>query len=950
MRVARLAAGLAKARRPQAAAPAPPPPPPPRPASAAVAAAAAARPPPPPPPPTPPAAADAPAPPSQSQSADLARARELLPPADDGGSAAVAGVPAGWGPARLAAFLERTGVKPLGVDKAAGETRGVARFAGPADRARARQALADMGPAAASGLSLLLPLDPAPSPVSAAAAGKRPPTAATADAADAPRAAKAARPALAADAPTAARPPQPQRQAPGQAADVREAVCPWHAVPYGEQLRLKAATVHDALRRAAEGVRAIHDRRRAPPAGNVGGGGGGGGGGGVGSSGEAPLPAWLVAAAQRPGGAAAPFPAIVRAPQLEGYRSKSEFSVGLDLGGRPAVGFLHGSFRDGVTAVGDASRCRHTSAAARGYAALLQRFLRGDGAGAVGGVGGVGGGGGAAAPAAAAFATGGAASALEAWDKTSNSGFWRMLLVREGRAATFLPLPLPAGGEAAPAATNANANATVAPARLADVPLERWLVRLPEAQFGGGDAAEGDAEHPAVAAFQALLRADGPAAALEQVPPLLEPAAAAAAGREAEGGAAAEATAAAAAAPGATNAAEPRAPPPDEVMIAIQVNPLYVKNRTAAGERAALAAAAARELRALAAAFFAAAATPAAPSSSPSLPAPTSLLVQYHFGVSNAAPANAPLMPLEKAAADFDAIAAGRDDDDDKADKDAGATAAAAAPPPANALPGAPPLASGPGSCADDPQCLHESLCDLRFRISPAAFFQVNAPSTCLLYRLVGDFAAASAAPASDAAAPDAAAAADSPAADGAAPAAPAAAAAPPSCQLLLDVCCGTGTIGVSLSDRAARVYGVDSSAPAIEDARRNAAANAGSAGRCEFVCATAESALPPLLRERGVSSLSPGSVVAVADPPRAGLHKNVLRALLAASPTVRRLVLVSCNPASLADNLVELCRPPWSRARGEAREGAAFRPVLAVAVDLFPHTRHVEAVVLLER
>jgi SAM-dependent methyltransferase len=401
------------------------------------------------------------------------------------------------------------------------------------------------------------------------------------------------------------------------------------------------------------------------------------------------------------------------------------------------------------------------------------------------------------------------------------------------------------------------------------------------------------------------LRADGPAAALESVPPLLEP------GQDGPG---------AAAAPGATNSAEPRAPPSDEVMLAIQVNPLYVKNRVDATERASLAASAAKELRALAA-FFAAAA-----SSDASLPAPTSLLVQYHFGVSNAAPSNAPLMPLEKAAADFDAVAAGREDGGDKD--------VAGPPPPANAFPGAPSLTSGPGSCADDPLCLHESLCDLRFRISPAAFFQVNAPATCLLYRLVGDFAAAGAAPASDGAAPDAS---------------DAAAAASPNCQLLLDVCCGTGTIGVSLSDRAARVYGVDSSAPAVEDAKRNAAANASAAGRCEFVCATAESALPPLLRDKAVSSLPPGAVVAVADPPRVGLHKNVLRALLAA-PAVRRLVLVSCNPASLSENLVELCRPAWSRARGEAREGDPFRPVLSVAVDLFPHTRHVEAVVLLER
>jgi tRNA (uracil-5-)-methyltransferase len=930
-KVARAAGALAKARL------APPPPPPatarPPTAAAAPPAPGAVVPPTPPkpqqqkqdPPPPPsqqqqqkptqqPAPAAAAAAPPPSPSPDHARALELLPASDDGTCAAVAGVPAGWGPARLSAFLERTGVKPLAVEKAPGEARALARFAGPGERAKARQALADMGPSAAAGLALLLPGrslggSKRPAPEAAAAAGGQ---------AEQEKGAGAAA--------TATAPPAHKKAARAAAAssgepndDVRAAVCPWHDVAYGEQLRRKASTVLDALRRAADGVQGIYDSRAAAAGGEA----------------PTPPPAWLAAAAQRPGGAAAPLPAIVRAPQLEAYRSKSEFSVGRDLQGRPAVGFLHGSFRDGVTAVGDASRCRHTGHAARAYAALLQRFLRGGGGG--GGDGGAGAGGeGAAAIAAAAAqpATGDRPSALDAWDKASNSGFWRLLLVREGRAATFLPLP--GGGQAAAAAS------------LAEVPLERWLVRLPDAQFGGleepnkmEEDQQQQQQHPAVDAFRRMLLAppsSSPAAApppaLADVPPLLEPQNA---------------------------AAEPRAPPPDELMLALQINPLYVKNRADASERARLAAAAACELRALAAFFFRAAATSSSPSSGAAivLPAPTSLLVQYHFGVSNAAPADAPLVPLEQAALDFDAMAAA-------AAAAAGGAGGGRVAPPINALDGAPPLATGAGSVSGDPQCLHETLCGLRFRVSPAAFFQVNAPATCLLYRLVGDWAAA-------AAAEDATA--DAPAASAAAAAA-AAAAAPSSAgaaQLLLDVCCGTGTIGVSLADRAASVVGVDSSVPAVEDARRNAEANtASSGGKCTFVAGTAEKELPAILAEAGVASLPAGAVVAVADPPRAGLHKNVLRALLAAKP-LRRLVLVSCNPASLADNLVDLCRPAWSRKKaggggggsggGKGKRGGAaqqevevpadaapFRPVLAAAVDLFPHTPHVEAVVLLER
>ena len=807
------------------------------------------------------AATTAPTPPEH------ARARELLSSSspDDGATAAVAGVPAGWGAARLSAFLERTGVKPLSVDKAQGETRAVARFAGPADRAKARQALIEMGPAAAAGLTLLLPLPgssaPAPAPsATAVAGGKRP--------APIPAQENAQVQAQAQQQPSNKKVARASA-AGNNTGDVRAAVCPWHDVPYGEQLRRKATTVLEALRRAADGVQGIHDSRAA--AGNA----------------QEP-PAWLAAAGKRPGGAAAPLPAVVRAPQLEAYRSKSEFSVGRDLQGRVAVGFQHGAFKDGVTAVGDASRCRHTSAAGRAYAALLQQFLRGGGGEE-----------GAAGTTTVIPATGAKPSQLDVWDKGSNAGFWRLLVVREGRAKVFLPLP----GEASPAS----------PATLADVPLERWIVRLPEAQFGGlaEEEAQQQQQHPAAAAFASLLASPG-TPALADVPPLLE-----------------AAPAAAAAAATTTNAAEPRAPPPDELMLALQVNPLHVKNRADPAERARLAKAAASELRAVAAFFFAAAASPAASSSPTPFPPPTSLLVQYHFGVSNAAPADAPLMPLEKAALEFDAMAA---------------EAEGAAAPTINALPGAPPLASGAGSVAGDPQCLHETLCGLRFRVSPAAFFQVNTPATLLLYRLVGDWASA-------------------------APAGGNGGAAPP--QLLLDVCCGTGTIGVSLADRAQRVVGVDSSAPAVEDARRNAEANAAAKGKCSWVAGTAEKELPRLLAEAGVAALPAGAVVAVADPPRAGLHKNVLRALLAAK-SLRRLVLVSCNPASLADNLVDLCRPAWSRPgggggkRGGKRGGggggnssqevevpadaAPFRPVIAAAMDLFPHTPHVEAVVLLER
>ena len=86
--------------------------------------------------------------------------------------------------------------------------------------------------------------------------------------------------------------------------------------------------------------------------------------------------------------------------------------------------------------------------------------------------------------------------------------------------------------------------------------------------------------------------------------------------------------------------------------------------------------------------------------------------------------------------------------------------------------------------------------------------------------------------------------------------------------------------------------------------------------------------------------------IVAIADPPRAGLHRNVLLALRKES-YVRRLVYVSCNPDTMAADCAELCKPQGPDGKSG---GVPFTPVKAMAVDLFPHTRHCEAVVLLER
>ena len=86
------------------------------------------------------------------------------------------------------------------------------------------------------------------------------------------------------------------------------------------------------------------------------------------------------------------------------------------------------------------------------------------------------------------------------------------------------------------------------------------------------------------------------------------------------------------------------------------------------------------------------------------------------------------------------------------------------------------------------------------------------------------------------------------------------------------------------------------------------------------------------------------GDVVAVVDPPRGGLHGSVVR-LLRECRWLQRVVYVSCNPKTLSDNLVVLCQRESKRVKG-----VPFIAKQALAVDLFPHTEHVEMIVLLER
>ena len=147
--------------------------------------------------------------------------------------------------------------------------------------------------------------------------------------------------------------------------------------------------------------------------------------------------------------------------------------------------------------------------------------------------------------------------------------------------------------------------------------------------------------------------------------------------------------------------------------------------------------------------------------------------------------------------------------------------------------------------------------------------------------------------------------------------------------HLVYDLYSGTGTIALHIADDVRQVVGVESVAPAVEDARRNAEGNG--VANCAFILGDLKDVLTKqhqLLAPYGAPD------VMMIDPPRAGMHEDVVRRVLEIAPP--RIVYVSCNPAT------------------QGRDIALLSPAYTIGevqpVDMFPHTFHIENVVALSR
>ena len=185
---------------------------------------------------------------------------------------------------------------------------------------------------------------------------------------------------------------------------------------------------------------------------------------------------------------------------------------------------------------------------------------------------------------------------------------------------------------------------------------------------------------------------------------------------------------------------------------------------------------------------------------------------------------------------------------------------------------------------------IFEAMEGLKFRIGPKSFYQTNSHQAYELYKIAREYAGLT------------------------------------GNEIVYDLYTGTGTIAQFVAAKAKKVIGIELVPMAIEDAKRNAEMN--SISNCEFFASDMKDIFKPaFIAEHGQPD------VIIIDPPRAGMHEDV--SVCIRDSGAKRVVYVSCNPASQARDLAIICEK--------------YKIVKVQPVDMFPQTHHVENVVLLE-
>jgi 23S rRNA (uracil1939-C5)-methyltransferase len=186
---------------------------------------------------------------------------------------------------------------------------------------------------------------------------------------------------------------------------------------------------------------------------------------------------------------------------------------------------------------------------------------------------------------------------------------------------------------------------------------------------------------------------------------------------------------------------------------------------------------------------------------------------------------------------------------------------------------------------------INDTMCGNSISIAPEAFYQINTPQAEKLYSIAKNFAKLN------------------------------------GNEVLLDLYCGAGTIGLSMASEVKKVIGVEIVPQAVDNAKENAKKS--NIENAEFICSDAAKAAEKLADD-GIKL-----DIAVMDPPRKGSDSVTLDSVIRMNPA--KIVMVSCNPATAARDCAYLCEN-------------GYNCEMVQAVDMFPRTTHVECVVLLSR
>ncbi|XP_067001449.2 tRNA (uracil-5-)-methyltransferase homolog B isoform X2 [Anabrus simplex] len=197
---------------------------------------------------------------------------------------------------------------------------------------------------------------------------------------------------------------------------------------------------------------------------------------------------------------------------------------------------------------------------------------------------------------------------------------------------------------------------------------------------------------------------------------------------------------------------------------------------------------------------------------------------------------------------------------------------------------------------------LEEVMLDLTFHLSPSSYFQVNTKGAEVLYSAIIELVE------------------------------------PNEDTTVLDLCCGTGGIGLCIAKKCGQVFGIEYLAQNVEDAIFNAKKN--EITNCEFIAGRVEDILPTL-----DGKMTGKSIVPILDPPRTGLNQKVLSQLRKLE-NVQKIIYVCSNHKAPIRNFLDLCCP----AGKNSMTGNPFVPVKTIPVDVVPHTMHAQMVILLER